>query len=157
MTKMQKRNSNVAGRAACGGVGRNNLDMPIAKDEVTPPDAAKPAAEAREADPAPADADAPDADADAPDGQKKAGRSSSGCKAPRKALARKKATSAVGEPKKKRGPPRPHRKLDQDVLNSRVEKLQKRIDKSKDILEEAERHIDAYNKETKYRVEDQDA
>jgi hypothetical protein len=152
VTKMQKRNSNVAGRAARGGVGRNNLDMPTANDEVTPPDAAMPApAEADDVAPAGAP------DSDAADGQKKAGRSSSGCKAPRKALARKKATSAVGEPKKKRGPPRPHRKLDQDVLSSRIEKLQKRIDKSKDILEEAERHIDAYNKETKYRVEDQDA
>ena len=145
MTKMQKRNSNVAGRAACGGVGRNNLDMPIAKDEVTPPDAAKPAAEASEADPAPADADAPDADADAPRNSFKKKRG-----APRSAI--RTHAWAVGEPKKKRGPPRPHRRLAQEVLVARIGKLQKRINKARGLLEEAERHIEAYSHEEKYRA-----
>ena len=88
-------------------------------------------------------------DSEATDG-KKAGRGSSGGKAPRKALSKK----AGGEPRvvKKRGPPRPHRRLEADVLHGRIEKLQKRIDKAKGVLEEAERHIDVYNKEKKYRA-----
>lgn len=52
---------------------------------------------------------------------------------------------------KKRGPPRPHRKLDKEVLAGRIEKLQRRIERAKGQLEDAERHIDAYTKEAKYR------
>ena len=101
-----------------------------------------------------AEASCPDA-AHGGDGKKAGGRISSGGKAPRKALssASRKATSD-GEPRvvKKRGPPRPHRRLEADVLHGRIEKLQKRIDKAKGVLEEAERHIDVYNKEKKYRA-----
>ena len=53
--------------------------------------------------------------------------------------------------KRKRGPPRPHRKLTQEVLESRISKLNKRIEKAKGHLEDAERHIDGYSKERKYR------
>lgn len=56
-----------------------------------------------------------------------------------------------GEAKKKRGPPRPHKKISNDVLQQRVQKLQKRIDKARNQLEDASRHIDAYNKEKAYR------
>ena len=58
---------------------------------------------------------------------------------------------AEGGIKRKRGPPRPHRKLTQEVLESRISKLNKRIEKAKGHLEDAERHIDGYSKERKYR------
>lgn len=55
---------------------------------------------------------------------------------------------------KKRGPPRPHRKLDTDVLNGRIEKLNKRITRAKQQLEDAQRHIEGYNKEFLFRQQD---
>jgi len=54
------------------------------------------------------------------------------------------------EPKKKRGPPRPHRKLEGDVLELRMNKLKKRIDKAKVQLEDATRHIEVYQRESFY-------
>ena len=57
-----------------------------------------------------------------------------------------------GEIKKKRGPPRPHKKISNEVLQQRIQKLQKIIDKAKNQLEDASRHIDAYNKESAYRT-----
>lgn len=57
--------------------------------------------------------------------------------------------------KRKRGPPRPHRKLTQLVLDSRISKLNKRIEKARGHLEDAERHIDGYSKEAKYREVEQ--
>lgn len=65
----------------------------------------------------------------------------------------KRAKSAPGAPRK-RGPPRPHRKLTQEVLEGRIGKLRKRIDKARGQLEDAERHIDAYVKEAGYREEE---
>jgi hypothetical protein len=56
-----------------------------------------------------------------------------------------------------RGPPRPHRKLAQDTLDSRIEKLQKRIDRSKTQMEDATRHIEGYLKESVYRKADASA
>ena len=53
--------------------------------------------------------------------------------------------------KRKRGPPRPHRKLQDDVLALRIAKLQKRIDRAQGQLEDATRHIDGYNKENEFR------
>ena len=53
-----------------------------------------------------------------------------------------------------RGPPRPHRKLDPEILSGRIAKLDKRIKKARVQLEEAERHIEGYLKETKYRASD---
>jgi hypothetical protein len=96
--------------------------------------------------------------AEAPEeGKKAGGRVSSGSKAPRKALGSRKTEG--GEPRvvKKRGPPRPHRRLGEEVLSGRIEKLQKRIDKARGVLEEAERHIDVYNKEKKYRAAEETA
>ena len=55
------------------------------------------------------------------------------------------------EPKKKRGPPRPHRKLEGDVLELRMNKLKKRINKAKVQLEDATRHIEVYQRESFYR------
>lgn len=56
--------------------------------------------------------------------------------------------------KRKRGPPRPHRKLTQLVLDGRISKLNKRIEKARGHLEDAERHIEGYSKEAKYRTDD---
>jgi hypothetical protein len=53
-----------------------------------------------------------------------------------------------------RGPPRPHRKLPASILTGRIDKLDKRIKKARHQLEDAERHIEAYVKETKYRADD---
>jgi hypothetical protein len=102
----------------------------------------------------PADVEAPatgpDTDAGHAAEGKKGGRNSSGGKAPRKALTKR----AAGEPRvvKKRGPPRPHRRLAQEVLTARVTKLEKRIIKARGLLEESERHMEAYSNECKYRA-----
>jgi hypothetical protein len=69
-------------------------------------------------------------------------------------------TAAPADPKpvrRPRGPPRPHRKLAQDTLDSRIEKLQKRIDRSKTQMEDATRHIEGYLKESVYRKADASA
>lgn len=71
----------------------------------------------------------------------------------KKDKAAKRPKSASGAPKK-RGPPRPHRKLTQEVLDGRIGKLKKRIDKARGQLEDAERHIDAYVKEAAYREDE---
>jgi hypothetical protein len=92
----------------------------------------------------------PPADSDAAEGTK-VGRASAGSKPPRKAISKK---TEGGAPRvvKKRGPPRPHRRLAQEVLMARIGKLQKRINKARGLLEEAERHIEAYSHEEKYRA-----
>jgi hypothetical protein len=58
--------------------------------------------------------------------------------------------------KRKRGPPRPHRKLQDDVLALRITKLQKRIDRAQGQLEDATRHIDGYNKENELRMSEKE-
>ena len=57
-------------------------------------------------------------------------------------------------PAMKRGPARPHRKVPDDVLATRVQKLQKRIDKSQVQLDVATRHIEGYHRELGFRKED---
>ena len=57
-------------------------------------------------------------------------------------------------PSMPRGPPRPHRKLPVETLEGRITKLDKRIKKAKMQLEDAERHIEVYLKESKYRLSD---
>ena len=57
---------------------------------------------------------------------------------------------------RRRGPPRPHRKLSDEVLASRRDKLKKRMDKARAQLEEAERHYQGYEKENKYRAAEAD-
>jgi hypothetical protein len=71
---------------------------------------------------------------------------------------RKRGAPAEGgkaKPKgRKRGPPRPHRKLEEEVLASRMERLEARIGKARDQLEDAERHLEIYALERKYRKQD---
>lgn len=52
---------------------------------------------------------------------------------------------------RKRGPPRPHRKLAQDVLDKRIHKLQRRIERVQTQLDDAQRHIVGYRNEEQYR------
>lgn len=76
----------------------------------------------------------------------------------KKAKTKPKAARATSDKKadgervvKKRGPPRPHKRLAQEILDVRLGKLRNRIEKAKSQLEDAERHIDSYEKESKYR------
>jgi len=65
-----------------------------------------------------------------------------------------KNTQGLKKISKKRGPPRPHKKLDQVVLESRVTKLQRRIDRATGQLQDAQRHIDGYHREITFRRAD---
>jgi hypothetical protein len=67
---------------------------------------------------------------------------------------KKRAPKSTRPPGVPRGPPRPHRKLSPEVLTGRIAKLDKRIKKARTQMQEAERHIDAYLKESKYREDD---
>ena len=97
---------------------------------------------------------APDAEQPAAPAGKKGGRGfKKGEKAPGEPRAPRKAPGEV-RVSRKRGPPRPHRKLAAEVLQGRIEKLTKRIDKARGLLEEAERHIVGYHREVKYRAEE---
>ncbi len=64
------------------------------------------------------------------------------------------STKKVRDPTRKRGPPRPHRKLGQEILDGRITKLRSRIQRCRGQLEDAERHIDGYEKEAKYRLQE---
>ena len=50
-----------------------------------------------------------------------------------------------------RGPARPHRRIEQDVLEARIEKLQKRIKRARLQLDVSERHVSGYLFEQQYR------
>ena len=56
--------------------------------------------------------------------------------------------------KGKRTPARPHRRLDIETIDSRITKLQKRLDHAKTQIADAERHVDGYVKEKHYRDEE---
>lgn len=56
--------------------------------------------------------------------------------------------------KGKRTPARPHRRLDLETIDSRITKLQKRLDHAKTQIADAERHVDGYVKEKHYRDEE---
>ena len=66
----------------------------------------------------------------------------------------KKAAKKTGEPRLKRGPARPYRKLDQGVLDTRITKLQKRLDRAKGQMEEAETFLRKYEREKGFRAPD---
>lgn len=60
------------------------------------------------------------------------------------------------QPRVKRGPARPHRRLDIDIIDSRITKLQKRLDRAKCQIEDASRHVEGYLRERDFRVKDGD-
>ena len=59
-----------------------------------------------------------------------------------------------GAPKLKRGPARPHRRLALDVIESRITKLQKRLDRAKAQTEDASRHVEGYLREREFRAKE---
>jgi hypothetical protein len=80
---------------------------------------------------------------------------------PKKQRAEKAATkvpkekkSDPGAPKPKRGPARPHRRLALDVIESRITKLQKRLDRAKSQIEDAGRHVEGYLRERDFRAKE---
>lgn len=63
--------------------------------------------------------------------------------------------AAAGREKgKRRGPPRPHRRLEEGVLSTRMERLEARIEKAREQIEDAGRHLEIYALESKYRRQD---
>ena len=56
--------------------------------------------------------------------------------------------------RKKRGPARPHRRLDIETITSRIEKLDKRRLRAKEQLEDATRHVEGYQAERNFREQE---
>ena len=59
-----------------------------------------------------------------------------------------------GEPKPTRGPARPYRKLSQEILDSRIQKLQKRLTRTTSQAEEAGAFLSKYVREQDFRKAD---
>ena len=68
----------------------------------------------------------------------------------------KKRKPKSSEPKQKRGPARPHRRLATDVIDTRIAKLQKRLDRAKAQIEDATRHVEGYQRERQFRAQEAD-
>ncbi len=58
------------------------------------------------------------------------------------------------QPRIKRGPARPHRRLAVDVIDSRITKLQKRLDRAKSQIDDAARHVEGYLRERDFRAKE---
>ena len=65
-----------------------------------------------------------------------------------------KAKGKPDQPKPKRGPARPHRRLATDVIESRIAKLQKRLERAKSQIEDAGRHVEGYLRERDFRAKE---
>ena len=61
------------------------------------------------------------------------------------------------QPKTKRGPARPHRRLAAEVIELRITKLQKRLDRAKSQIEDASRHVEGYLRERDFRAKEEKA
>jgi hypothetical protein len=61
------------------------------------------------------------------------------------------------QPKAKRGPARPHRRLAAEVIELRIAKLQKRLDRAKSQIEDASRHVEGYLRERDFRAKEEKA
>jgi hypothetical protein len=59
------------------------------------------------------------------------------------------------QPKPKRGPARPHRRLAADVIETRITKLQKRLDRARSQIEDAARHVEGYLRERDFRAKEE--
>jgi hypothetical protein len=57
-------------------------------------------------------------------------------------------------PRSKRGPARPHRRLELDVINTRIAKLEKRLTRAKSQVEDASRHVEGYVRERDFRAKE---
>lgn len=58
-------------------------------------------------------------------------------------------------PRQKRGPARPHRRLSKEVIDSRIAKLQKRLDRARAQIEDATRHVEGYQRERDFREKEE--
>ncbi len=58
------------------------------------------------------------------------------------------------QPRIKRGPARPHRRLAVDVIDSRITKLQKRLDRARSQIDDAARHVEGYLRERDFRAKE---
>jgi hypothetical protein len=65
-----------------------------------------------------------------------------------------KSDKEASQPRAKRGPARPHRRLTADVIDSRINKLQKRLDRAKSQIEDAGRHVEGYLRERDFRAKE---
>jgi len=63
-----------------------------------------------------------------------------------------KATKTVKTKKSKRGPARPYRKLPQETLESRITKLEKRIERTSAQAEEGRSFLSKYTREQGFRA-----
>lgn len=85
----------------------------------------------------------------------KTGQSSSTPKPkPKKAEDSTQSTQSTQPPKAKRGPARPHRRLAAEVIETRITKLQKRLDRAKSQIEDAARHVEGYLRERDFRAKE---
>jgi hypothetical protein len=75
-------------------------------------------------------------------------------RAPRPPKAPGDKAKSEGQPRKKRGPARPHRRLDIETISSRIEKLEKRQLRAREQLEDATRHVEGYQAERKFREQE---
>jgi len=66
-----------------------------------------------------------------------------------------KPKKASRQPKTKRGPARPHRRIPLDIINTRIIKLEKRFNRAKNQAEDAHRHLEGYKRERDFRVDDE--
>jgi len=73
---------------------------------------------------------------------------------PKTAGVKSKSDGAARQQRKKRGPARPHRRLDIDTINTRITKLEKRQLRAKEQLEDATRHVDGYRAEREFREQE---
>ena len=64
------------------------------------------------------------------------------------------AQPAHAQPRIKRGPARPHRRLAVDVIDSRITKLQKRLDRARSQIDDAARHVEGYLRERDFRAKE---
>ena len=67
---------------------------------------------------------------------------------------KRKPKADKGEPKAKRGPARPHRRLATEIIDERIAKLQKRLDRASSQIADAGRHIEGYQRERQFRREE---
>ena len=58
------------------------------------------------------------------------------------------------QPRIKRGPARPHRRLAVEVIDLRIAKLQKRLDRTRSQIDDAARHVEGYLRERDFRAKE---
>ena len=108
--------------------------------------------------PAAADAKQPEPEQESANSQEnrpaKKARAERTPKAPKPASAKPKSSGEQRLPRKKRGPARPHRRLDIVTIDSRIDKLEKRRVRAKEQLEDATRHVEGYLAERNFRAQE---